>query len=92
MELIRRLWDIGKYRDNKVLQRIHDNWFHHWVDWKTGITMKELDREVEELFDLWEEEEEPGLDAYIFSEVVEGETPLGGEMRLRSPYKDLQDP
>ena len=90
MELIRRLWHIGKYRDNKWLQQVHDNWFHHWVDWKTENTMKELDREVEELFDLWEEED-PMLEGHIYSEILEGETPLGGEMRLRHPQKPQED-
>ena len=92
MDLIRRLWHIGKYRDSKVLQRIHANWFHHWVDWKTARTMRDVDRQSEELLDLWAEDEDPSLDAYYFSEIYEDETPLGGEMRLRSPYKDLEDP
>lgn len=91
MELIRRLWHIGKYRNNKVLQQIHDNWFHHWVDWKTAGTMRSVDRQAEELVDLWEEED-PLLDDYIFSEILEGETPLGGEMRLRSPHEPQEGP
>lgn len=51
-----------------------------------------IDREVQSAIDKYDsmvesEELEP-----IFTEVEEGETPLGGEMRLRAPWlKDTED-
>ena len=33
VEIIRILWDRGLYRQNKLLQQIHENWFEFWVEW-----------------------------------------------------------
>ena len=49
VEVIRRLWDRGLYRENKILQRIHENWFDLWVEFRTQATMNEVDRQIEEL-------------------------------------------
>lgn len=88
VEIIRRLWDEGKYRDNKWLRMIHDNWIGVWIDWKTDLTMRSVDQQAEELVELWEADEDPAIDAFEYSERLEGDTPLGGEMRLRAPFMD----
>ena len=85
VEIIRILWDHGMYRDNKWLNMVHDNWFNFWVDYKTCLTMQDVDRQIEELL------EPSGVDEPIFTETLEGETPLGGEMRLSAPWNDRTD-
>lgn len=80
VEIIRILWDHGYYRQNPWLQRIHEYWFDYWVQFKTDATMADVDRQIEEL------REPSGVDAPIYTETVEGDTPLGGEMRLSAPW------
>ena len=80
VEIIKILWDHGYYHNNPWLQRIHDNWHPFWVDYKTGITMADVDKQIEEMF--LESEIEPP----VFSEELEGETPLGGKLELRAPW------
>ena len=89
VDVIRRLWDDGQYRDNKWLVMIHANWFDIWVEWKTAATMAEVDYQVEELQRTWSQQDD---DRFQHSETIEGETPLGGEMRLRAPYMDREEP
>ena len=85
VEVIRILWDHGMYRDNKWLNMVHDNWFNFWVDYKTCLTMQDVDRQIEELSEPSE------VDEPTFTVTLEGETPLGGEMRLRAPWIDADD-
>lgn len=82
VEIIRILWGYGYYRNNPWLQRIHDNWYPFWVDYKTGITMADVDKQIEDMF--LESEIEPP----IFTEELEGETSLGGNLRLKAPWLD----
>lgn len=86
VELIRILWDHGLYKDNKWLKMCHENWFHHWVDYKTCLTMRDVDRQAAELTPPAE------VDKPIFTEETEGETALGGMMELKAPWLDeVQD-
>jgi hypothetical protein len=85
VEIIRILWDHGLYLDNPWLQRIYDNWFSYWVEYKTKQSMDEVDKQIEEMF------LESEIDPPIFSEEKEGETPLGGILELRSPWADEED-
>tara|TARA_B100000035_G_scaffold127128_1_gene108164 strand:- start:257 stop:556 length:300 start_codon:yes stop_codon:yes gene_type:complete len=82
VDIIRRLWDRGLYRDNKWLEMVYQNWLHHWIDVKTAVTMDDVDRQIEKLV------EDPYIQEFIVSEELEGETPLGGEMRSRAPWLD----
>ncbi len=85
VDVIRRLWDKGQYRQNAVLKRIHENWFSFWVEWKTELTMKDVDKQIEELF------VESEVDPPVFSEEIEGQTPLGGKLELRAPWLNEED-
>ena len=80
VDVIRRLWDDDQHVNNKWLRAIHANWFNVWVDWKTDLTMRDVDRQIAELF------EESEVTPPLFTEELEGETPLGGEMRARAPW------
>lgn len=82
VEIIRLFWDHGYYRNNPWLQRIHDNWHPFWVDYKTGITMAAVDKQVEEMF------LESEIDPPVFTEEIEGETFLGGKLELRAHWLD----
>lgn len=87
VDIIRRLWHNGKHVNNQWLKRVHDNWFELWVDWKTARVMRSVDRQATNLVEMWEDNEDPAADAYVLSETEEGETPLGGEMRLVASWK-----
>lgn len=85
VEIIRILWDHSLYRQNPWLQRVHSYWFDYWVELKAQQTMAEVDRQIEEI------REPSGVDAPIYTETVEGETALGGEMRLTAPWHEIND-
>jgi len=85
VDIIRRLWDRGLYQDNKWLKMCHENWFNYWVEYKTCLTMRDVDVQIEELLEPSE------VDKPIFTEEKEGETPLGGPMELRAPWLDDND-
>ena len=85
VDVIRRLWDRGLYSDNKWLKMCHENWFQYWVDYRACLTMQDVDRQIEEL-SVPSEVAKP-----IFTETLEGETPIGGEMRYRAPWLDADD-
>ena len=85
VEIIRIIWNHGYYRSNPWLQKIHDEWFSFWVEWKTQLTMKDVDRQIQEMF------LESEIDPPIFTEEVDGETLLGGNMELRAPWSNEKD-
>lgn len=77
VEVIRRLHDRGLFVGNPILQQIHEAWFWAWVEWRTGLTMEDVDKQIEEL------QKPSEVDAPIFTEE-------GGRMRLRAPwYEDI---
>lgn len=82
VEVIRILWDRGLYRDNKWLRLCHDNWLHHWLDWRTSLTMEDVDQQAKELTP------EPEIVKPVYWEEEEGETPLGGPMGFRYDFVD----
>ncbi len=74
VDIIRRLWDRGLYRDNKWLKMIHENWIGHWIDVKTAVTMHSVDAQAEALTP------EPEIIRPLYWEEEEGETALGGPL------------
>lgn len=70
---------------NKWVTLAIDYWMDDWLEWKTERSMRLVDRQAAELRDEWEAEEQAKP---VYSETIEGETPLGGEMRIRSPWAD----
>lgn len=82
VELIRRLWDRGLLsKFNKWAVAIHDNWLGEWLDYKTGQTMLDVDRQAEEIR-ANAEAAEAKKHQPKFTETKKGETPLGGPMQL----------
>ena len=82
VDVIRRLWDKGVYQDNKWLKLVHQNWFSFWVDYKTCLTMQDVDQQIEEMF------EDPEIAPPIYWEEEEGETPLGGPIGYTYDFVD----
>ena len=82
VEVIRSLWDRGLYRDNKLLRLCHDNWIGFWVDWRAGLTMEAVDKQIEEM------SHEPEIKAPIYWGEEEGETALGGPLGYTYKFDD----
>lgn len=82
VEIIRVLWDKGLYRDNKWLRMCHDNWIGYWIDWRASLTMKGVDRQIEEM------SHEPSIEPPLYWEQEEGETPLGGALGYTYEFDD----
>ena len=82
VEVIRLLWDRGLYRDNKWLRACHDNWMAFWLDWRTDLTMKDVDKQSRELTP------EPAVVKPLYWEHEEGETPLGGAFGYTYKFDD----
>jgi len=83
VDIIRRLWDKGLYRDNKTLQAVHKNWFNFWVDHRTSITLKDVDKRTKKLNDQPIDIAKP-----VYWEEETGETALGGPIGYRYEFKD----
>jgi hypothetical protein len=67
-----------------------------WVEFRTQITLKQLDNDIEELHAQWDKEEAKNFE-YIFSEEEpdgsEAQRLLGGPMRLSAPWmSDKNEP
>ncbi len=90
VEVIRRLWSAGRFHNHPILQRIVDRHFDLWADWRTQITMRSVDDQTKEILTAWEENDET-VEKFLYSEIIKGDTPLGGEMRLRSAFMEDQD-
>lgn len=45
------------WRGNKWIKMIMDHCFPDWVEWKTKLTMKDVDRQTEEIKEQWQKEE-----------------------------------
>jgi hypothetical protein len=82
VDIIRRLWHLGKYRNNKWLRMIHDNWVGHWIDVKAAVTMRSVDKQAEALTP------EPEVVQPVYWEIEEGETPLGGTIGYTYQFDD----
>ena len=83
VDIIRHLWDHGLYRDNKWLKMCHDYWFDYWVEYKTQITMKDVDEQIAEL-----NPEPVSVPDPIYWEETEGERLLGGSMGFSYDFVD----
>ena len=90
VEIIRRLWHSGKFRSNAIMQKIVDQHFDLWVDWRTQITMRDVDNQAAEIVADWEAENLDTVEQFLYNEIVKGETPLGGEMRVTATFMDRE--
>lgn len=92
VELIRRLWHRGLLsKTNKIANQIHDNWFEFWVEYKTAKTMAEVDEQIEAIHQKLDEEMAAAGDP-VYSEILKGETALGGPMQASHPVLGQMEP
>tara|TARA_R100001509_G_scaffold100445_2_gene58708 strand:- start:2169 stop:2495 length:327 start_codon:yes stop_codon:yes gene_type:complete len=93
IQFISRFWpDI---KSNGFIKLVLKNCFEDWVEFRTQITLKELDDNIEELHEQWDKEEK-NIE-YIFTEEKsdgsEAQELLGGPMRLSAPWNsDKNEP
>ena len=85
----KNLWaiidEIGKQYNIRVINKL----ILSVPELLSGRLDRELDKAIEE-YQSMVELEEPKITP-IFTETEEGETPLGGEMRIRSPWNNNSD-
>jgi hypothetical protein len=80
VEILIILRNHGFLLNNRIASAIIDHWFKAWIDYKIQKSMADLDQQIEE------STVEPQIEDPIYQEKVDGETPLGGEMRLKSGW------
>jgi hypothetical protein len=57
-EVVRTLIEKGILsKSNPIVAKILAHCFPDWVQWKTEITMQDVDRQVEEIKETWKEQE-----------------------------------
>jgi hypothetical protein len=57
-EIVRILVDGGVLsKNNRIVAQTLEHCFQDWVQWKTELTMKDVDRQVEEIKETWKEQE-----------------------------------
>jgi hypothetical protein len=60
-----------------------------WVEWKTELAMREVEQQIVELHQLWEEEQPRQPQPVVTEAAADGSKAqqlLGGELRIRSPW------
>jgi hypothetical protein len=82
VEILIILRNHGFLLNNRIASAIIDHWFKAWIDYKIQKSMADLDQQIEE------STVEPQIEDPIYQEKVDGETPLGGEMRLKSGWTE----
>ena len=94
IQFISRFWPNIKF--NPWVKLALRNCLDDWVEFRTQITLKELDNDIEELHEQWDREEAEHFE-YVFIEEElddsEAQRLLGGPMRLSAPWNsDKHEP
>mgnify|MGYP001158595723 FL=1 len=87
IQFISRFWPNIKL--NPWVKLALQNCLDDWIEFRTQITLKELDNDIEELHEQWDREEAEHFE-YIFTEEKsdgsQAQELLGGSMRLSAPW------
>lgn len=86
VEVIRRLWDRGLYRNNVWAKKFVARWLDTWAELRTAGTMHGVDMQLKELNPNPVELVKP-----VYWEEEKGDTPLGGAMGLRHEFTEKDD-
>jgi|TARA_R100000084_G_C4637599_1_gene141909 hypothetical protein len=94
IQFISRFWPSIKL--NPLVKLALENCLEDWVEFRTQVTLKELDKDIEELHAQWDQEEAEHFE-YVFTEEEpdgsEAQKLLGGPMRLSAPWtSDKNEP
>lgn len=60
-----------------------------WVEWKTEVTMRDVEQQIVELHQLWDQEHPRQPQPVITEAAPDGSQAqqlLGGELRIRAPW------
>lgn len=60
-----------------------------WVEWKTELAMREVEQQIVELHQLWDQEQPKAPQPVITEAAADGSKAqqlLGGELRVRAPW------
>jgi len=91
VEIIRILWDHGYYRQNPWLQKIHDYWYDCWVQYKTDETMRDVDRQTEEIQRYWKADEPKPVVIEHEPDGSKAQDLLGGTIEIKASWYDETD-
>lgn len=75
-------------RNNKIVKMILNYCRHDWVLWKVELTLKDVDKEAEQLKKYWEEQEPPKF--LVVEHEPDGSKAqelLGGAIEIKSNFK-----
>ena len=94
IQFISRFWPNIKL--NPIIRKILENCLDDWIEFRTQVTLKELDEDIEELQADWERQENEKR-KYVYTEEKpdgsEAQKLLGGSMRLSAPWiSDKNEP
>lgn len=94
IQFISRFWPNIKF--NPWVKLALENCLDDWVEFRTQITLEELDNDIEELHAQWDREEAEHFE-YIFTEEEaddsEAQRLLGGPMQLSATWNlDKHEP
>ena len=83
-------------KNNPWIKRMLDNCLDDWVEFRTQIVMAEVDNQLEDIYDLWDEEEYAKyLNSFYTEEEPDGseaQNLLGGAMRRTSWWHGKHEP
>lgn len=79
----------NRWLDYRLIRLARLHCFDDWVEYKAASAMITIDEQVKRLNQQieWKEYQK---DQYIFTEDSEGETLLGGEMRVTAPWEKFK--
>ena len=75
-------------RQNPLIKQIMDHCFPDWVEWKTETTMKDVDRQVEEIKEEWAKDDPKPEYIEHSPDGSKAQELLGGAMEIKSPWSE----
>mgnify|MGYP006908311724 FL=1 len=78
------------FKNKPWVQKICQNCLDDWAEFRTQVTMAELDEDIEEIHAAWDREEAEHFEPLFYEEPPnesEAQRLLGGPMGLKAPWK-----
>lgn len=76
------------FRGNFIVRELMGFCFLDWVEWKKDVAMKDVDLQVEEILEKWEEEDPKPTIIHYEPDGSTAQDLLGGAMEIRSPWSE----
>jgi hypothetical protein len=77
------------FKTNPWIKQILKNCFEDWCAFRAEVAIQQVDKQVEELHELWAKEEKKYTEPIYSEQPPDGskaQSLLGGEMRLTAPF------